>query len=44
MNRLTDIGFLKIGYWFLEKNELKNNLTSFNSEKNIQACLVLINH
>ena len=43
MKRLTDIGFLRAGYWFIENDELKYNLTSFNSEKNILYCFVCNN-
>jgi hypothetical protein len=40
MKRLTDIGFLKAGYWFIENDELQYNLTSFSSEKNILYCFI----
>ena len=40
MKRLTDIGFLKVGSWFIENNQLEHNISSFSSEKNILYCFV----
>lgn len=35
MDRLLNIGFLKIGYWFLKDNRIEYDLSSHYSEKNI---------
>ena len=41
MKRLLDIGFIKAGNWFLEKDKINYNIELINDEKNILYCFVI---